>query len=159
MNETPEPEDAPAPTTESWTSRELAVRIAGLVDEKQAEDILVLEVGPAFQVTDYFVIASGQNRRHLAAMAENVAKELKTHGIHRIGGSSLADENWVLLDFGSVVFHAFSAEARGYYDLENLWGDCEKVDWRAERVDTPQTPPGDDDEADESDADGVTSAD
>ena len=123
--------DSPADSsTETWTSEELAVRIAHLADEKQGAGIVILNVGPALQVTDYFVITEGLNRRHISALGEHVAKELKKDGLHRMGGSSLHDDDWVLLDFGAVVFHAFSSEARGFYDLENLWGDCERVEWQ-----------------------------
>ena len=116
-------------TFEIWTSQQFAVRIAQLAEEKQAGRTVILDVAEALQVTDYFVITEGQNRRHLHAIAEHVAKELKGEGIHRIGGSSLDDQDWILLDYGASVLHVFSAEARGFYDLENLWGDCEVIDW------------------------------
>lgn len=113
-----------------WTSKRLATAIARLADEKQATKIAILDVAQAIQVTDYFVLCDGQNRRHLHVIAEHVARELKKEGIYRMGGSSLDDEQWVLLDFGPVVLHAFSPKARAYYDLENLWGDCKRVRWR-----------------------------
>ena len=147
----------PTDDTETWTSRQLAVRIADLIDEKQGADTVVLEVGPAFQVTDFFVITQGQNKRHLSAIAEHVAKELKQDGLYRMGGSSLHDDDWVLLDFGVVVFHAFSAEARSYYDLENLWGECEKVDWLAESTVDRTVPEAVADDEDEEDDEPVAS--
>lgn len=113
-----------------WTSRQLATRIARLADDKLAERVVILDVAQAIQVADYFVICDGQNGRHLGVVAEHVARELKQHGVYRMGGSPLADENWVLLDFGPVVLHAFTPKARSHYDLENLWGDCPKVKWR-----------------------------
>ena len=113
-----------------WSSKDLAIRIARLADDKQAAKIVILDVAQAIQVADWFVICDGQNRRHLGVIAQHVAKELKQDGIYRMGGSSLDDENWVLLDFGPVVLHAFDPKARGYYDLENLWGDCPRLRWR-----------------------------
>ena len=127
---------------DSWSSKDLAIRIARLADERQAERINILDVAAAIQVADYFVICDGTNRRHLGTIAESVAKELKQEGIYRIGGSSMDDENWVLLDFGPVVLHAFSPKARAYYDLENLWGDCTRLRWRRLRAKTaPETGP------------------
>ena len=116
--------------SDRWSSKELATRIARLADEKQATRIVILDVAQAIQVTDWFVVCDGQNRRHLGAIAEHVARELKQDGIYRIGGSTLDDESWVLLDFGPVVLHAFSPKARGHYDLDNLWGDCPRLRWR-----------------------------
>lgn len=117
----------------AWTSKQLATAVARLADEKQAEKIVILDVAQAIQVADYFVVAQGQNGRHLKAIAENVASSLKKDGFHRMGGSSLGDESWVLLDFGPVVLHVLSPKARAYYDLENLWGDCRRVAWRRAR--------------------------
>jgi ribosome-associated protein len=112
---------------ERWDSQELARRIAAWADDKRARDIVLMHVTEALQVTDWFVIATARNRRHLSVIAETVAKELKQHGIHRLAGTPFKDENWVVLDFGSVVLHVFSPHAREYYDLENLWGDCERI--------------------------------
>lgn len=133
-----------------WTSKQLATRIARLADEKQGAKIAILDVAQAIQVADYFVICDGQNRRHLKVIAEHVARELKQHGVYRMGGSPVEDESWVLLDFGPVVLHVFSPKARGFYDLDNLWGDCPRVKWRRsaakkaarEAVSAPELPSG-----------------
>jgi len=117
---------------ERWDSHELARRIAAYADDKKARDILLLNVREALQVTDWFVIASGRNRRHLNVIAETVAKELKQHGVYRLAGTPMNDDNWVVLDYGSVVLHVFSPQAREYYDLENLWGDCEREPFEGE---------------------------
>lgn len=122
-------------TKTTWTALDLAKRIAELADEKQARKIRILRVTDALQVTDYFVICEGKNRRHLKVVGEDVAKHLKQDGLYRIGGSRLDDGMWVLLDFGPVVLHVMSEEGRAYYDLDNLWGDCEAVEWRSpERI-------------------------
>jgi ribosome-associated protein len=118
-------------SSKKWSTLQLAKAIARLADEKLAEKIVLLDVGQAIQVADYFVIAEGKNKRHLNVVAEFVASELKKEGIFRIGGSPLHDESWVLLDFGPVVLHVFSAQSRSFYDLENLWGDCKRLRWQA----------------------------
>ena len=114
-----------------WTTLQLAKAVARLAEEKLAEKIVLLDVGQAIQVADYFVIAEGKNRRHIGVVAEHVAAELKKEGIYRIGGSPTADEHWALLDFGPVVLHVFSPKGRSFYDLENLWGDCKRLRWQA----------------------------
>ena len=105
---------------EKWDSLELARRIAQVAVDKKARHTVIMDVEEALQVTDYFVITSARNRRHISSVAENVAKELKKVGIHRIAGTPMNDDNWCVLDFGPVVLHVFSPQAREFYDLENL---------------------------------------
>jgi ribosome-associated protein len=121
----------PTKRSKKWTTLQLAKAVARLAEEKLAEKIVLLDVGQAIQVADYFVIAEGKNRRHIGGVAEHVASELKKEGIYRIGGSPVGDESWVLLDFGPVVLHVFSPRGRSFYDLENLWGDCKRLRWQA----------------------------
>jgi ribosome-associated protein len=121
----------PPKKTKKWSSLQLAKAIARLADEKLADQIVVLDVGQAIQVADYFVIANGKTGRHINSVAESIASDLKKEGIYRIGGTPLHDENWVLLDFGPVVLHVFSGKSRAFYDLENLWGDCKRIRWQA----------------------------
>jgi len=125
-------EETATASDERWTSLELARRIAGFAADKKARRTVLLDVEEALQVTDYFVITSGRNRRHLAGISENVAKELKQLGIHRLAGTPMKDDNWVVLDYGPVVLHVFSPQAREFYDLENLWGDCERIPFEPE---------------------------
>ena len=119
------------PSSKKWSSLQLAKAVARLADEKLAEKIVLMDVGQAIQVADYFIIAEGKNKRHLGNVAEFVTTSLKKEGIFRMGGNPLADENWVLVDFGPVVLHVFSTKARAFYDLENLWGDCKRLRWQA----------------------------
>jgi ribosome-associated protein len=120
----------PPKKSKKWSTLQLAKAIARLADEKLADQIVVLDVGQAIQVADYFVIANGKTGRHINSVAESIASDLKKEGVYRIGGTSMHDENWVLLDYGPVVLHLFNAKSRGYYDLENLWGDCKRVRWQ-----------------------------
>ncbi len=146
MTDRAEPTTQPETETQSdrISGRELAVMIARLADEKQGRKIVVLDVEEALQVTDYFVIVEGRNRRHLGAIAESVAAELKKDGIYRMHGTKFNDEHWVVLDFGPVVLHSMSSDAREFYDLENLWGDCDEIEWQAAPdaapVDQPEAP-------------------
>ena len=121
----------PPKRSKKWSTLQLAKAIARIADEKLADNILLLDVGQAIQVADYFVIADGKNKRHINSVAEAVATDLKKDGIFRIGGTPMHDENWVLLDFGPVVLHVFNPKSRAFYDLENLWGDCKRIRWQA----------------------------
>jgi ribosome-associated protein len=123
------------PTIEA---RVLAALIARLADEKKAEDVQVLAVGERLKVTDYFVLATGQNRNHVRAIQDEIHVTLKRMGErHRpIEGSDLSW--WVVLDFVDVVVHILQPEARAYYGLETLYADSERVDWRS--ITVPEIP-------------------
>jgi ribosome-associated protein len=101
---------------------------AGVLQEHQAEDVRVLRVGPLIDICEWFVLGTGRNKRHLRALAEDVRLALKADGALLPGREGIRDENWTLLDFGNVVVHVFSPEARGFYSLDALWSDAEALE-------------------------------
>lgn len=106
------------------SSMRLAQAAAGAMDDKQAEDVLVLDISKHTLVADYFVIGSAETNVQIKAITEAVED-----AVEDIGGKLLAREGherarWVLLDFGSVVVHIFGPEARNLYRLERLWADA-----------------------------------
>ncbi|NMO18860.1 ribosome silencing factor [Pyxidicoccus fallax] len=117
---------------ENPAAKALAQRIAQLLLDKKALDVVILDVRGMTSYADYFVVASGESDRQVSAMAENVQVQLKTseEGGHRpIGTEGLETGQWVLLDYGEVVAHLFLTDLRAHYDLEGLWADAarEKV--------------------------------
>jgi ribosome-associated protein len=93
----------------------------------------VLDVHEQLQITDFFVIATGLNERHLRAMGGEIDVRIKKEdGRLKHHGEGMKNERWVLLDYGTVVVHLFHPEAREYYDLEFLWGEASRVEWREE---------------------------
>jgi ribosome-associated protein len=111
--------------------RLLAIAAARAADDKKATDVLVLDVGDTIGITDAFVIASASNTRLVSFLAEEVEKAVKDAGGNGpIATEGLEDANWVLLDFGGFLVHIFLEDTRRYYDLERLWSDAEKIDWK-----------------------------
>lgn len=93
-----------------------------VLEEKKAEDIVLLDLREVSDVTDYFVICSGASERQLRTLAdeaERAAKERHGRRPRRVEGR--AESGWVLVDFGDVVMHAFSEALRQFYALEKLW--------------------------------------
>ena len=111
------------------SSLEQARRIAALAQEKLAEDVVILDMRPVCTFTDYFVIASGRNPRQTAAVWDEVHGRLK-HEQQQIPRSvdGVQEGTWILADYLDVVLHIFTPEARGYYRLEELWGDVPAVE-------------------------------
>lgn len=109
-------------------SLELARKIAELLEDKKAENILVLDLRPERVIADFFIIATGTSDRNLKALAEHVRVELKDeYGIHAASTEGIAESGWVLLDYGEIVVHILLEERRQYYDLEGLWRAESKV--------------------------------
>ncbi len=96
--------------------------------DKKAFQIVGLEVGDLTSYTDSLLICSGASDRQVAAIADEVQRQLKDAGrrpLH-VEGESHAD--WVLLDYGDFVVHVFTEERRTYYGLDGLWGDAPKLE-------------------------------
>ena len=105
----------------------LARRVVELADEKQASDIVMLDLRSLNTIADYFVICSGESDRQLkailAAIDEGIGKEFQREA--RIEGTP--DTGWILLDYGDVVVHIFSVALRDYYRIERLWSKATPV--------------------------------
>lgn len=117
----PEPQ-APA---ENPRAKALAQKIAALLLDKKATEVLVLDVRGMASYADYIVLASGESDRQVSAMAENVHVKVKEEdALYPLGSEGKETGQWVLLDYGEVVAHLFLAETRAFYDLEGLWADA-----------------------------------
>ena len=111
-------------------SREsVACTCAHLADERKAENIVVLDIGDSAYFTDYFVIATGRNKRQIRAIAGEIRRQMKRHSHSVMGVEGDAESGWVLIDLGEAIVHLFTPDARVLYDLELLWGDAPKVEW------------------------------
>ncbi len=110
------------------TPRQLAEEIAKILDSKKAKDIKVLHIEEQTVLADYFVICCGNSNTQIRALAGEVEEKLKEINIepHHIEGFNEA--TWTVLDYGSVIVHIFSREAREFYKLEKLWNDSEDID-------------------------------
>ena len=100
---------------------QLARRTVEVVAEKQATDILLLDVTGLASFADYFVILSAGSSRQMNALREDVVSSLKEAGVSLHHQEGVADSGWVLLDYGDVIVHIFAPEERAYYQLERLW--------------------------------------
>jgi ribosome-associated protein len=96
--------------------------------EKKALNLTVLDLRDIASFTDYFVIASGTNRRQVQAISDEVVEQLKHSGTRaaRVEGYQTAE--WILVDYGDFVVHVFDEKARRFYDLERLWREAMRVD-------------------------------
>ena len=114
-------------------SEELAQLCARIAGDKKADDILILDLRSLTYITDFFVIAAGRNPRQLQAISGAIRLAMAALGVRPIGIHGEGEARWVLHDYGSVVLHLFDPEWRKLYDLELLWGDAPRLEWRPEK--------------------------
>ena len=110
------------------TPAEIAGIAARALDDKKAKDIKVLKTTEHTVLADYFVICNGNTSTHIKALVDEVDKKLSEAGEDIIRREGMRSDIWVLMDFGCVIVHVFTDEARQFYNLERLWSDAEVVD-------------------------------
>lgn len=91
------------------------------LDEDQAQNVVPIDLSGKSDVADAMVIASGRSQRHVGAMADKIARELKEHGVKQVAIEGLPACDWVLIDAGDIVVHLFRPEVRDFYNLERIW--------------------------------------
>lgn len=109
-----------------------ACRCARAAEDFRGKDTTVLDLTAVTPIADYFVVTTGTSGRQMRALAEEVDRVLREYGSRPFGVEGREDSHWILHDFGDIVLHVFSPEARKLYDLEHLWADAPRVDWKAE---------------------------
>ena len=106
------------------TPLEQARRIAALVQDKLARDVVILDMRPVCTYTDYFVVCTGNNARQIAAIWDEVHVRLKKdNGLLPRSVEGEREATWIIADYLDVVLHVFTPESREYYKLEDLWDD------------------------------------
>ncbi len=98
--------------------------IVSAAENKKAENVSVLKVTELTTIADYFVILNGGSVTQNQAIADGILKSVKQKPLS-MEGYDMAE--WILIDFGEVIVHVFSEEKRGFYNLESLWADAEKL--------------------------------
>ena len=111
------------------TPEELAKYCASIAEDKKAEDVAIIKIGDVSLLADYFVICTGNSQPHLNAIAEWTRRKVReTYNIRPLAIDGKALSQWIVLDYGNVILHVLSTEAREKYQLEDLWGDAEKIE-------------------------------
>ena len=110
-------------------SRDVAVAAARAAADKQAGEIVILDVHETIVITDYFVICTAGTQRQIRTVIDAVEDALRGLGVKPMRREGEPEAGWWLLDYIDVVVHVFGTEERAYYDLERLWSDAPRVRW------------------------------
>ena len=108
---------------------ERACQCARIAADNKGRDILVLDMRGQTPLYDFFVLATGSSRRQIHTLAEEIDASQRSSGEERLSIEGYEVSKWVVQDYGDVVVHVFSPDAREYYRIEELWDDAPRVDW------------------------------
>lgn len=110
------------------TAKEVAYAVTKALDSKKGQDIKLLKIDKVSSLADYFLICTGTSNTHVKTLCDYAEYTLEQLGEPMLGREGHRGNSWELLDFGTIVVHVFTDEARKFYDLERLWADAEQVD-------------------------------
>ena len=108
--------------------KEIAIAVTKALDEKKGMDIKLLKIDKVSSLADYFLICTGTSNTHVKTLCDYAEYALEQAGETMLGREGHRGNSWELLDYGTIVVHVFTQEAREFYGLERLWADAENVD-------------------------------
>ena len=110
------------------SAKEVAYEVTKALDSKKGMDIKLLRIDEVSSLADYFLICTGTSNTHVKTLCDYAEYTLEQLGEKLLGREGHRGNAWELLDYGSLVVHVFTQEAREFYSLERLWADAEQVD-------------------------------
>ena len=97
--------------------------IEKILDNNKAANITSINLKNKSYIADYMIIASGTSSRHLQALSEILATELKKIGLEECRIEGRESNDWKLVDANDIIVHIFHPEKREFYDLEKMWSE------------------------------------
>jgi ribosome-associated protein len=134
MTDARRPPDGADPVRAGDDALEFACAVARIAADNKAEDVAVLDLRGLSGLTDFFVIGTGTSDRQMSAVLDRVAEHARSVDRRMFNIANARESTWVLADYVDVVVHLFDARHREYYDLDGLWGDATRIDWRQSSV-------------------------
>ena len=110
------------------SAKEVAYEVTKALDSKKGMNLKLLRIDEVSSLADYFLICTGTSNTHVKTLCDYAEYTMDQLGEKMLGREGHRGNSWELLDYGSVVVHVFTEEAREFYALERLWADGEQVD-------------------------------
>ena len=120
-------EQVTLPSLKGATPLELAKAIGEVLDNKKGNGVKVLHVEDKTSIADYFVLCTGHSGTHVKALAGEVEFKTEQRELSPDNIEGRGNNTWIVLDYGNVVVHIFSREARDFYNLDKLYDDAPVV--------------------------------
>ncbi len=109
-------------------TREVALIATKALDEKKGQNIKLLKIDRVSSLADYFLICTGTSNTHVKTLIDFVEYAMEEAGEQPLGREGHRGNTWELIDYGCLVVHVFTEDARKFYDLERVWADAEQID-------------------------------
>lgn len=100
---------------------EFARKATEIASEYQGVEILLLDMKSITDFADFFVIMTGENKRHIDALSNSIASSVKNSTFKLNNREGNSESGWILLDYGDIIIHIFGTEEREFFQLEKLW--------------------------------------
>ncbi len=100
---------------------ELVKLVQASLEDDKAEEVVVIDLAGKTEIADFMVIATGNSKRQVGAMADHLQRKMKATGLKGVALEGLVNCDWVLIDAGDVIVHLFRPEVRDFYNLEKMW--------------------------------------
>ncbi len=82
----------------------------------------IVDVSKKTDLTDFFVISVANSTIHINLLLGTIKEKMKQFSLSPIRkDGSLGNSNWVILDYGFVIFHIMTEEVKNFYNIENFW--------------------------------------
>lgn len=117
-------------TSDPEATRALAIDAARLAADDKCEDVMLLDVRELSQVSDYILLCSGTSDRQMRTTAQEIGNLAEGQGYPPFRKSADDRATWLVVDCVDLVVHIFEPNTRAHYDLEMLWADAPRVEWR-----------------------------
>lgn len=112
-------------------ARQFAIDAARMLADTRCHNVVVLDVTGISPVTDFLILATGTSPLQMKSAGEHLEELGEPRGFRPLTQSADGG-NWTCIDMVDVVVHLFNHESRVFYDLDNLWGDGTRVEWKAD---------------------------
>lgn len=99
----------------------LVYDMAQILDNRKAEDIVLIDVKGITIIADSFIICSGRSSTHIKTLADELEEQMAKRGIFKTRIEGYQEARWIVMDFGDILVHIFHNDERKFYDIERLW--------------------------------------
>ena len=113
----------------TMTVEDVVQHAAQVLWERQARDIKILYVEELVGYTDFLIIASARNERHVEALGNTLERRMREIGMRSLSREGSKNMRWGVTDYADFIVHIFQIDEREVYDLEGLWHEASEVEF------------------------------